>query len=276
MPAPEGGFAVRPVSIDDLVAVLAAGARDLRAAPTFGMGLAALFVAAGWLLIALLFRFGLPYLVYPLAMGFALVAPFAAVGFYAVSDMLARGEAPTWRRLGARISAAARRDVRWMALVTGFALFLWMDIAAMLFFGFFGLAALGPDFLERLLMTPAGLTFLLIGHAAGAVIAMLVFSISVVSFPMLYDRDVDFVTAMVTSVRLVVANPVTMAAWCALIAVMIGLSLLSALIGLLVVLPLVGHASWHLYVRAVAPAGEHPRPASDVAAGGQGRLTGSP
>ncbi|MCB1510322.1 MAG: hypothetical protein KDJ36_05415, partial [Hyphomicrobiaceae bacterium] len=93
-----------------------------------------------------------------------------------------------------------------------------------------------------------------LGNISGAIIALFVFSISVVSFPMLYDRDVDFVTAMVTSVRLVIANPVTMVLWCAFIGILTVLSILSAFIGFLVVLPVIGHASWHLYRRGVEPA----------------------
>ena len=101
---------------------------------------------------------------------------------------------------------------------------------------------------------PMGLLFLVIGNAAGAVIALAVFSFSVTSFPMLFERDCDFVTAMVTSVKVVLANPKVMVVWCALIAGLVGLSLLSGLVGLLVVLPVLGHASWHLYRRCIAPA----------------------
>jgi uncharacterized membrane protein len=92
---------------------------------------------------------------------------------------------------------------------------------------------------------------LLIGNAAGAIIALAVFSFSVTSFPMLFERDCDFVTAMVTSVRVVLASRAVMVAWCGVIAVLVGLSLLSGLVGLFVTLPVLGHASWHLYKRAV-------------------------
>jgi uncharacterized membrane protein len=82
---------------------------------------------------------------------------------------------------------------------------------------------------------------------------MIIFSISVVTYPMLYDRDVDFVTAIVTSVRLVFANPLTMLVWCATIGVMTALALLTVFAGLFLTLPILGHASWHLYRRAVEP-----------------------
>jgi uncharacterized membrane protein len=109
------------------------------------------------------------------------------------------------------------------------------------------------DLLVKVFTTPTGLLFLLIGNTVGAAIALAVFSFSVTSFPMLFDRDVDFVTAMVTSVKVVLANRKPMVLWCATIAALIALSLLSGLVALFVVLPVLGHASWHLYRRAIAP-----------------------
>lgn len=246
---------VQTVTLADLLEVLADGLRDFRRAPFHGMALGGIYVAGGWFLILLLVIFHLPFLVYPLAAGFALVAPFIATGFYAVSVCLERGEPVSWRAIYGLIRNAANWDLGWMALVTGFAFFIWMDIAAVLFFGFLGLNALSAEnFLLMIVTTPAGLLFLVIGNAVGAVIALGVFSFSVTSFPMLFERDCDFVTAMVTSVRVVASNPGPMIVWCAFIAVLIGLSLLSGLIGLLVTLPVLGHASWHLYRRAIAPA----------------------
>ncbi len=244
---------VRKLALSDLVAVMDAGIRDFRAAPKYGLFFSGLYVGAGWLLICLLWYLGMPYFAYPLAMGFALIAPFAVVGLYAVSDRQEKGEVLSWGAVFAAVRNAARRDLRWMALVTGFALVLWMDIAAFLFFGFMGFAAFGPNLVDTLLTTPTGLIFLFLGNLSGALIALAVFSISVVSFPMLYDRDIDFVTAMVTSVRLVIANPLTMTIWCGFIGLLTGVSLLSVFLGLFIVLPVIGHATWHLYRRAVEP-----------------------
>ncbi|MEZ5926111.1 MAG: DUF2189 domain-containing protein [Hyphomicrobiaceae bacterium] len=242
---------VRSLGSSDLIDALATGLRDLRSAPQFGLTFGLAYAAAGWLLIALLLWLGLPYFAYPLAMGFTLVAPFAVAGLYAVSDLLERGEKPSWRRIAALVRTASGRDLRWMALITGFALVIWMDIAAFTFFAFNGFNAFDPEVLKTLFTTPSGLAFVILGNAIGAAVAAAVFSISVVSFPMLYDRDVDFVTAMVTSVRLVIRNPATMLAWAALIGVLIVLSLLSVFVALIPVLPMVGHATWHLYRRAV-------------------------
>ena len=245
---------VREVTINDLIDVMGAGLRDFASAPFYGLVFAGLYVLAGWLLIALLWYYDLPYLAYPLAMGFTLIAPFAAVSFYAISEHLEQGKPLTWSSITSSIWEAACRDLRWMALVTGFALVLWMDIAAFLFFAFMGFHSFGPDFFDTLLTTPSGLIFFALGNIVGALIALAVFSISVVSFPMLYDRDVDFVTAMVTSVRVVTANPVSMIVWCALIGILTVISLLSLFFGLFLTLPVIGHATWHLYRRAVEPA----------------------
>lgn len=239
------------VMIEDIVDVLERGVRDFRAAPQFGLFFGLAYAAAGWLLLALLWTLEMPYLAYPLAMGFAIVAPFAATGLYEVSRRLERGERPDWPGVLGAVGGARHRDLRWMALVTGFVLMLWLDIAAILTFAFLGFKSLGPDIIKELFTTPEGLVFLIIGNAVGAAIAFGVFAISVVSFPMLFDRDIDFVTAMSTSVRLVIENPRPMIAWAAVIALLIAVSLLTVFVGLIVALPVLGHATWHLYRRAV-------------------------
>lgn len=248
-----GLIATRPVSIGDLAGILAAGIFDFRAAPMLSVAIASLYTLGGWLLVALAVYLQLPYLVYPLAMGFALVAPFVAVAFYEVSRSLEQGATPTFFGVWHSVWMSRRGELRWMALMTSFAFFIWVDIAAMLTLSFFGSTALDlKALLREIVSTEDGLVFLLVGQIVGAVIALLVFSISVVSFPLLYDRDVDVFTAMATSLRLVRTSPAPMAAWCATIALLMGLALLSALLLLPVILPVVGYASWHLYRLAVA------------------------
>ena len=252
---PESAPTLRPVATADILEVLAAGLRDFRAAPLYGLFIGGVYTVGGWVLVLLLVRFGLPYLVYPLAIGFAFIAPFIATALYAVSRGLELGEPLSWGKVLGAIRGAAGRDLGWMALVTGFSLFIWVDMAGLLFFGFFGLRTFDAlELLREILTTPMGLVFLVVGNAAGAVIALIVFSFSVTSFPMLFDRDIDFVTAMTTSVKVVLANPTAMIVWCATIAILIGLSLLSGLVALPIVLPILGHASWHLYRRAIGPA----------------------
>lgn len=260
---------VNRLQTTDMLEVLAAGLNDFRAAPAYGLFFGGVYAVGGWLLVILLKYFDLPYLVYPLATGFVLVAPFVATGLYDVSRRLERGEPLSWSGVLGSIWGASGRDMGWMALVTGFTLIIWMDIAALLFFGFFGASGFTtPDpagLLREILTTPSGLLFLAIGNIVGAAIALAVFSFSAVSFPMLFDREVDFVTAMVTSVRTVLENPGPMVAWGLVIAFLIGLSLLSGLVGLFVTLPVLGHATWHLYRRAV---GERPGPVMALAPAG--------
>lgn len=245
---------LRPVSLADVVEIVADGIRDFRAAPRYGLFFALLYAGAGWLLVALLWRFGMPYLAYPLAMGFALIAPFAATGFYAVSDFLERGKPLSWSAVLGAVRNTSSSELRWMALVTAFALVIWMDIAAFVLFAFSSFQMISVESFSNLLSTPTGWLFALIGNAAGAIIAFAVFSISVISFPMLYDREVDFVTAMTSSVKLVIANPKAMMAWCAFIGFSMALSIATGFLGLLLAMPIIGHATWHLYRRAVVPA----------------------
>jgi uncharacterized membrane protein len=245
---------VRPVGLADLRAIVAAGIADFRAAPRTSLAIAAVYTFGGWLIAANLMVLDLPYLVYPLAMGFALIAPFVAVAFYDVARTRELGGRPSLASVLRSVKAATRSELRWMALITAFAFFIWMDIAAMLTLSFFGATALDLDaFVTELLTTPKGWVFIVVGHVLGAAIALLVFSISAVSFPMLFDRPVDVFVAIGTSVSLVKTSPAAMGVWCATIAAAIGLALASLLLLLPVVLPVLGYASWHLYRRAVLP-----------------------
>ena len=259
---PASDVVINKINFDDLLDALGAGIRDFRRTPLYGLFFGGAYAICGWLILALLWYFELPYFAYPLAMGFALIAPFFASGLYEVSRRLGAGEPLSWSGVLGSILGPDKRDLRWMALVTGFALVLWMDIAALLYFGFLGFQDYTANFLTDLITTPSGLLFLLIGNIAGALIAAVVFSISVISFPMLFDRDVDFVTAMVTSVKSVEKNPATMFIWALIIGVLVGLALLSVFAGLIIILPVLGHATWHLYRKVISSA-PAPAPAAD-------------
>ena len=238
----------------DLRNAMIAGWRDFRAAPRYGLFFGLLYAAGGWAITLLATASGFYYLAYPLAAGFAIVAPFVAAGLYEVSRRLEAGLGLAWGDVFGAIRGAGKRDLGWMALVTGFAFFIWMDIAFFLYAMFFGVRAPEPRaMLVDLATTAHGLTFVLVGNLVGACIAFFVFSITVVSFPMLLDREVDFVTAMITSTRVVRGNLGTMILWALTIAALLLFSLASGLLALIVVLPLLGHATWHVYRRAVQP-----------------------
>jgi uncharacterized membrane protein len=228
--------------------------RDFRAAPKYGLFFGAVYAIGGWLLFGLVRYFDMPYFAYPLATGFALFAPFAATGLYDVSRRLERGEPLSWSSVLGSVKSVSGKELAWMAVVTVFSLIIWLDIAAFLFFAFLGSG--GGDsgnLLNEILTTARGLVFLAIGNLVGAALAGLVFSYSAVSFPMLYDRNVDFVTAMVTSVKTVMKNPWPMFIWAVIIAIYLALSLASLFLGLIVALPILGHTTWHIYRKAVGP-----------------------
>lgn len=248
-PRPE----VKAVAISDIGAAVAAGVSDFARAPIYGLFFGAFYAGAGWMLIGLVFVFDLVFLAYPLAAGFALIAPFVASGVYEVSRRLERGETLSWGAVLGAIRASSGRDLGWMAVVTLFMMVIWVEMATVIYLVFFGLTPLDwPQLVQAVTMTWNGFLFLALGNAAGAVIGLAVFSISAVSFPLLLDRDVDFVTAMIASVRAVFANPVPMLLWAACIAVSLGVCLLTLFAGLIVLLPVLGHASWHVYRRAIA------------------------
>jgi len=248
----EPTIALNDIRPADLWRATAKGFSDFLAAPGISVGIAAVYTLGGWLLAILLTWLDLPYLVYPLAMGFALIAPFVAVGFYEVSRERESGIRPSFGRVLQAVSTARRREIRWMALITAFAFFIWMDIAAMITLSFFGATALDFDrLIQEITTTQTGLIFLVVGHVVGAMIALAIFSISVVTYPMLHDREVDVITAMSTSLALVSRNPITLAVWCTVIASAMMVAIGSALLLLPVVLPVLGYASWHLYRHAV-------------------------
>jgi uncharacterized membrane protein len=247
---------VRPVAVADIVEALASGLRDFQAAPVYGIAFGGLYAVGGIAILACLVGLGWSYLAYPLAAGFALIGPFAAVGLYEVSRRRAAGQPLSWKVIIRTIVAQGNRELGWMAFVTLFIFIVWMYQARLLVALFLGLHATASlrDFIVLVTTTPEGIIFLLVGNAVGAVLSIILFSLTVVSFPLLLDRDVDFVTAMITSVRAVTMSPLPLLSWAIVIVIELMVAALPFFLGLVVVLPILGHATWHLYTRIVAPA----------------------
>jgi len=245
---------VRRISAADVAEALGQGLRDFQALPLYGLVFGALYAFGGIAIVLCLTAFGMIYLAYPLAAGFALLGPFVATGLYEVSR---RREAKQPISIGAIWSAiTSRSEIGWMAFVTLFFFVIWMYQVRLLIALLLGLNASFSslnDFLTVLLTTNEGLLFLAIGNLDGAALSLILFALTVVSFPLLLDRDVDFVTAMVTSVRAVVASPLPMIGWEVIIVALLIVSSLPYFLGLLVTVPVLGHATWHLYRRIVAP-----------------------
>jgi uncharacterized membrane protein len=247
---------VRTIGVSDVKASLRDGIADFKRAPRFGLMLGAACALTGIAIFELLYVLGLPYLAYPLGAGFALVCPFLAAGLYEVSRRLETGQSLSPSDMWAHIRS--RSEIRWMGFATVFILIMWMyqvRFLMALFLGYSGMMATLQEFLRVVFTTPEGLTFLAIGNVVGAILSTILFSISVISFPLVLDRDVDFVTAMITSIKAVAANPAPMALFAAIIGVMLLFSALTGFLGLLIALPVLGHATWHLYRRVVVPAG---------------------
>ncbi len=245
---------VRKLQKDDIFNSLVAGLSDFKRAPVYGLAIGGFHAFGGWLAIFFGKISGLHYFTYPFLTGIAIIAPFMAAALYEVSRRLEAGEPLSWSAVLHSVKTSGGRDLGWMALVSLFAFILWIDYAFFLYLIFYGAHMPDPaDFLREAISTEKGITFILVGNLVGGLIAFAIFSITVVSVPLLLDRDVDFVTAMIASVRAVKLNPWPLLAWAFTIALFLAFGLLSALLGLIVVLPLLGHASWHVYRKLVAP-----------------------
>ncbi len=252
---------IRDITLKDVGDALAAGLRDFQAAPLYGMLLGAVYAIGGIVLVVLVAWMGASYLAYPLAAGFALIGPFVAVGLYEVSRRRELGLPISWGALFSVVFGQGKREMGWMAFVTLFIFIVWMYQVRLLLALFLGFSSFGTmrEFLGMLLSTPEGLMFLVVGNAVGAVLALVLFSLTVISFPLLLDRDLDFITAMITSVQTVLRNPVPMLTWGLIIVVDLVFSAIPMFLGLIFTLPVVGHATWHLYRRAIEPAPEAAR-----------------
>lgn len=253
-PAP--GLAGRPVhtmEMRDLVAALRAGLRDFFRAPLFGLVIGGVFALIGAVIVLSLTVWDMPWLIYPFAIGFPLVGPFAAVGLYEVSRRLAAGERPAWRDVFAVIWAQRRREVSWMAFVMLFVFWVWMYQVRLLIALCLGLISFASfeQFVTVVFTTQQGLIFLVLGHAVGAILAMVLFSITVFSIPLLLERDIDIVTAMIASVKAVLQSPFVMLGWGVFVTLGVIAASAPLFLGLLIVLPVFGHATWHLYRRAM-------------------------
>jgi len=251
--SPTSGIAIRRVPFDAPWYWLAAGWRDMWTAPLISIGYGVLFALIALGLTVGLTEVGLQALMLPLAGGFLLVGPLAAIGLYEVSRRLERGETVGIQDVVTAIKDAPGQ-VRFFGAILGFAFFVWGNLAftlLMLFLGTSG-ALLLSKFVPTLLFTPQGLGLLVVGTAVGGILAVIVYAISAISVPLLMTREVDVVTAMWASLEAVLENPRPMALWGTLIAGFILLGISTAFIGFIVAFPLIGHGTWHAFRALVA------------------------
>lgn len=241
------------VTLADLRAALAAGWRDFRKAPRFGLFFGTVYVLTGLGLVAI----GAGTFIWTIAicLGFPLFAPFAAVGLYEVSRRLETGQALDWYQILGVIRAEKDRQMPWVGAIILIYVLFWSFLAHMIFALFMGLSVLtNVSSSYEVFLTTNGLTMIAVELGIGAVLAFVLYALTVVSMPLLLDKEVDFVSAMLLSFRLVTENLFVMLVWAALIAVLSLIAMIPAFLGLIVVLPVLGHATWHLYRRALVPA----------------------
>lgn len=246
---------VNRITANDITEALKAGFSDFLARP-FMSGFFGLFYAAfGLLLVWCLVWLDMIWLVIPALVGFPLFAPFAAAGLYEMSRRLEMGENFGWSEILTVMANQRKREMGWMAFVTLFLLWVWFYQFRTVLVIVLQDSAFSDleGFLDAVFFTPEGWTFLAIGTCVGALLSAVLFSVTVVAMPMLLDRDMDFVSAMLTSVRAVRENPVVMLSWAGIVAVTMFLSLVPAFLGLIFTLPILGHTTWHLYRRVVSP-----------------------
>jgi uncharacterized membrane protein len=246
---------IKQITNGDVWRSVSKGWNDVKRASVYSLFFGIFYAAAGWALLYMFFNFEVSIYAYPVTMGFPLIAPFIAAGLYEISRRIERGDNLKWAGILGSVRSAGGKDLSWMAVLTTFAYILWVDIAAAIYVGFFGLRTLDVGrLLELIFTTPKGLMFFVVGNLAGLVLGAIMFSLTSVSFPLLFDRNVDFVTAMITSVKAVMANKIPMILWACIIVVLMTLSIATMFAAMIVILPLLGHTTWHLYRSVVVAA----------------------
>lgn len=246
---------VNKVTAEDIKASLKAGFSDFLARPVISGFFGLFYALFGLMFVWVLVWLGKIWMIIPAAIGFPLVAPFAAAGLYEMSRRLQAGEPFGWSDILTVMAAQRNREMGWMAFVTLFILWIWFyQFRTVLVIVLQDSSFSDLDgFFRTVFFTSEGWTFLAIGTCVGAFLAAVLFSVTVIAMPMLLDREIDFITAIITSVRVVTENPAVMLSWAAIITITMLLSLVPAFLGLIFTLPILGHTTWHLYQRAVVP-----------------------
>lgn len=246
---------IRKITPADLKDALAKGLADFWAMPTHIVFLGLIYPVIGLVLGRAAFGYDVIPLLYPLAAGFALLGPIAAIGLYELSRRREAGLDTSWRHAFDVFYSPSLKSI--IAVGLGLlALFLiWIAVAQSLYTSNFGYAE--PKswwaFVQDVLTTPQGQMLVIGGNAIGFLFALIALCASVVTFPLLLDRNVGPVTAVSTSVRAVLANPVTMALWGLIVAVLLAIGFATLMLGLAIIVPVLGHATWHLYRKVIAP-----------------------
>jgi uncharacterized membrane protein len=246
---------VRSITPRDLIDVLAKGLDDFWAMPTHVIFLSLIYPIAGLIIARAALGYDLLPLLYPMATGFALIGPFAAIGIYELSRRREQGLDVSWAHAFELLQAESFRAILALGLILLTLFAVWIAVANAIYVAYFGYAA--PEsistFVRQVLDTDEGHGLILVGNAVGFLFALVAFTISVVAFPLLIDRNISATAAAATSVKAVLRNLGTMVLWGLIVAVALLIGSLPLFAGLAVVVPVLGHATWHLYRKMVEP-----------------------
>lgn len=246
---------IRKLQFDDLRDVLAKGIDDFRAMPSHAVFLCLIYPIVGFFSGGLILGYKLLPLLFPLAAGFALIGPLAAVGLYELSRRREAGEKVHWTDVFNVLHSPSIGAILAVGALLMVILLAWLATAQALYESLFGVLApaSGTQFLYELFTTAHGWKLIIYGNAIGLLFAIAALVVGAVSFPLLLDRDVGAAVAVITSIRAVAANPLPMTAWGIIVAGLLVLGSLPFFTGLAVVMPVLGHATWHLYRKVVEP-----------------------
>lgn len=245
---------IRNVPAAALRDVMVCGVEDFTATPTHVMFLCVIYPIVGLVLGRLALGYDVLPLLFPLMSGFALIGPFAAIGLYELSRRREQGLETSWTDAFDVFGSPSFGAIMALGFLLMLIFVIWLAIADSIYGATLGDAPLASvaDFLEKVFTTSPGWMLIVVGNSVGFLFALVVLTISVVSFPLLLDRDVGVATAILTSVRAVFKNPVTMALWGLMVATLLIIGSLPFFMGLAVVMPVLGHSTWHLYRKVVA------------------------
>lgn len=253
---------VRSISPSDLSYAISKGIDDFWAMPTHVVFLCLIYPIVGIILGRAVFAYEMIPLLYPIAAGVAFIGPFAAIGLYELSRRREMGRDTSWRHMLDFVHSPSFPAIVGLGLLMLALVVVWISLAGAVFVASFGYIepVSFSAFLKDLLTTKEGHNVILVGNAIGLVFAVLVLMLSVVSFPLLLDRHVGLPTALATSIKAVLKNPITMALWGLIVVAGLILGAIPFFMGLAIIVPVLGHATWHLYRRVVVPDRSH-RPA---------------
>jgi uncharacterized membrane protein len=255
--------AVYRIGISDLHDALRLGWEDFKAVPSHAIVLCAIYPILGLMLARAVLGYSVLPLLFPLAAGFALIGPFAALGLYELSRRRERGEQPSAWQATSVLRSPSFGSMLGLGVLLLTLFVVWVAVAQAIYVATFGYepAADIPDFASKVLTTSQGWTLIITGCGIGFLFALVALCVSVVSFPMMLDRHASISDAKQTSMHVVSKNPVTMAAWGLIVALLLLAGSVPFFLGLTVVMPLLGHATWHLYRKVLEP---NPNPQSEV------------